>query len=67
MSTTEKQSELNVTVINKPLPKCDRARPAPVDPGLHYHRLRKVIHLICVAIFFALPLEAWAWAAVCPR
>lgn len=57
MSTTDKPSEQNVLVVDKPLPKCERARPASIDPGFHYHRLRKVVHLICVAIFFVLPLS----------
>ncbi len=33
-------------------------RPLPPQPkGFSFHRLRKVIHLICVAIFFMLPLS----------
>ena len=33
-----------------------KARPTPIDPGFHYHRLRKAVHVICVSIFFVLPL-----------
>ena len=32
-------------------------RPAPIDPGFHYHRLRKTIHVVCFIIFFLLPLS----------
>ena len=40
----------------KPQPKPKRPKPVPIDPGFHYHPLRKTVHVICVVIFFLLPL-----------
>jgi len=55
MPTTEaKPQNPNVSVSTKPLPKCDRNLPLP-PPAFSFHRIRKLIHLVCVAIFFALP------------
>ena len=55
MPTTEsKPPSRNITVSSKPLPTCDRKPPLP-PPSLSFHRFRKLIHLICVAVFFALP------------
>ncbi|MBZ5683463.1 MAG: 4Fe-4S binding protein [Acidobacteriia bacterium] len=52
MPTTEaKPGNPNITVSTKPLPVCDRKPPQ----SFSFHRFRKLIHLICVAIFFALP------------
>jgi polyferredoxin len=45
-----------VVIADKPQPKPKPPRPVPIDPGFHYHRLRKTIHVICVIIFFLLPL-----------
>jgi cytochrome c oxidase accessory protein FixG len=57
MSTTEKPATPLVSVSTKPLPHCGR-RPVPVQPhGPSYHRLRKLVHLVCVVVFFALPLS----------
>ena len=56
MSTPEKPATPLVSISTKPLPKCDR--PAPAKPqSLNYHRFRKAIHLLCVVIFFTLPLS----------
>ncbi len=57
MSITNKPDTPAVTVSAKPLPKCDRKPLEPVPKGFSYHRFRKVIHLICVIIFFVLPLS----------
>ena len=46
-----------IAILDKPLPKCDR-KPEKIEPGFHYHRLRKVIHFVCVIIFFILPLSS---------
>jgi polyferredoxin len=46
-----------VTISDKPQPAPKRAKPTPIDPGFHYHRLRKTVHVICVLIFFLLPLS----------
>lgn len=55
MATTEaKPGSVNVSVVQKPLPKCDRQPPAPKQ-SFAYHRFRKAIHLACVIIFFTLP------------
>ncbi|HVM91250.1 MAG TPA: 4Fe-4S dicluster domain-containing protein [Terriglobales bacterium] len=58
MPATEQGSEsgnqLVVLAEKSPAPK--KARPTPIDPGFHYHRLRKTVHVICVSIFFLLPL-----------
>ena len=56
MPTTEaKPGNPNITVSSKPLPACDRKPPLPPSQSFSFHRFRKVIHLICVAIFVALP------------
>jgi cytochrome c oxidase accessory protein FixG len=56
MPTTDaKPGNPNVTVSTKPLPSCDRKPPLPPSQSFSFHRFRKLIHLICVAIFFALP------------
>ncbi|MGO8797359.1 MAG: 4Fe-4S dicluster domain-containing protein [Candidatus Sulfotelmatobacter sp.] len=55
MSTTEGQpSQPNLTILDQPLPKCDRTPPAPPQ-SFSYHRFRKVLHFLCVIVFFALP------------
>ena len=41
----------------KPRPKLKKPRPVPIDPGIHYHPLRKTIHVVCVIIFVLLPLS----------
>jgi len=56
MATTEANPVTpNVSVSQKPLPKCDRKPPLPPEQSISFHRFRKLIHLICVAVFFALP------------
>ncbi len=45
----------NITISNKPLHTCDHKPPVPVEKSASYHRFRKVIHVVCVIIFFALP------------
>lgn len=61
MSPTEPGSEpgnSRIAILDKPLPKCDRAQAARFEPEFHYHRLRKVIHVVCVIVFFILPLSS---------
>lgn len=57
MVTTEKKTtpapESTLKAPSKPV---RRAVP-PLTRGFSYHRLRKSIHLVCVAIFFVLPLS----------
>ena len=53
MGTTETKPSPNITVSQKSLPNCDRKPPIP--KGVSFHRFRKVIHLVCVVIFFTLP------------
>jgi len=57
MATTEAKSKPNpnITISTKPLPKCDRKPPLPVEKPFAYHRFRKLIHLICFGVFLALP------------
>ena len=45
-----------VTITETPPPKTKPSKPAPIDAGFHYHRLRKTVHVICVLVFFLLPL-----------
>lgn len=55
MPTTElKAANPNVSITNGPLPRCDRTPPLQ-GKQFSFHRFRKLIHLTCVAIFFALP------------
>jgi len=58
MSTTDKSAALNPRIINsaKPLPDCVRPNMAPPH-STFYHLFRKAIHLVCVLVFFALPLS----------
>ena len=58
MPATESGSESGsqLVVISEKPPAPRKARPTPIDPGFHYHRLRKAVHVICVAVFFLLPL-----------
>lgn len=44
-----------VSISAKPLPTFGRKPPLAPPPSFSFHRFRKVIHLVCVAIFFALP------------
>jgi len=46
-----------VAISEKPATKSKSPKPVPIDPGFHYHRLRKTVHVICVVIFFLLPLS----------
>jgi len=56
MGTTEAKSRIrNVQISATPLPSCERNPPQPPQHSFAYHRFRKAIHLICVAIFFTLP------------
>ena len=64
MSVTEHGSIENKPEPGSPLvtisegpPKPRKSKPVPIDPGFHYHRLRKTVHVICVIIFFLLPLS----------
>lgn len=52
--TEAKPGNPNASVSTKPLPQCDRNPPLP-PPAFSFHRVRKLIHLVCVAIFVALP------------
>jgi len=45
----------NISVSTTLSRQCDRKPPAPPQKSFAYHRFRKVIHVICVVIFFALP------------
>jgi len=54
-ATDTKPGNPNVAVSARPLPKCDRKPPLPPEHSFSFHKFRKLIHLICVAIFFALP------------
>jgi len=55
MPTTEaKSANSNIRVSDGPLPKCDRKPPLP-EKSFSFHRFRKLIHLACVCVFFALP------------
>ena len=55
MAITEaKPIKPDISVSTGPLPKCDR-NPVPVPQSFSFHRFRKVIHVVCVVIFFALP------------
>jgi cytochrome c oxidase accessory protein FixG len=61
MLATEQSSEpgtQRIVILNKSLPECDRPKPARIEPEFHYHRLRKVIHVVCVIVFFILPLSS---------
>jgi len=56
MPATEAQpGNPNITVSTKPLPKCDRKPPVSPQKSFAYHRFRKLIHVVCVLVFFALP------------
>jgi len=58
MSVTEQGAErIEVPVSPQPPTKPKRAKPTPIDPGFHYHPLRKTVHVICVIVFFLLPLS----------
>lgn len=60
MFTTELEGSPNprLQILDKPLPKCDRQKPGKIEPEYHFHRLRKAIHVVCVIVFFALPLSS---------
>jgi len=53
MPTTERPLRV---VSGKALPGV-QCQPAGEQPGFSYHRVRKLIHLVCVVIFFVLPLS----------
>jgi cytochrome c oxidase accessory protein FixG len=56
MATTEaKRGDPNISISTKPLPKCERTPNTPTPHSFSYHRLRKLLHVVCVVIFFALP------------
>jgi len=56
MPTTEVRSgNPNISTSTKLARECDRRPPAPAEKSFAYHRFRKIIHGICVLIFFALP------------
>jgi polyferredoxin len=57
MVTTDKQVVPALWNSARP-PVQPPRRPVPAPPkGFSYHRLRKVIHVVCVVIFFVLPLS----------
>ncbi len=59
MPATEKGSGNSSTaVLEKPSPPKRPPKLPPIIPEYHYHRTRKIIHVICVAIFFTLPLSS---------
>ncbi len=54
MPTTEANPETRkASISTRPLPSCERK--SPEQKQFSFHRFRKVIHLICVGIFFTLP------------
>src|SRR5271165_1066483 len=55
MATTDQPATepLLVTISTRPAPK---KRPEP-PPFFAFHRMRKMVHLVCVVIFFTLPLS----------
>ncbi|MGO9085010.1 MAG: 4Fe-4S dicluster domain-containing protein [Candidatus Sulfotelmatobacter sp.] len=56
MPTTDaKPANPNISVSTTLSRQCDRKPPLPPQKSFAYHRFRKVIHVICVVIFFALP------------
>ena len=56
MAPTETKSlNPNISVSTRLSRECDRKPAEPEQKSFAYHRFRKIIHLICVAIFFALP------------
>jgi cytochrome c oxidase accessory protein FixG len=56
MPTTDvKPTNPNISVSTTLSRQCDRKPPLPPHKSFAYHRFRKVIHIICVVIFFALP------------
>ena len=59
MSATNQGTEPGSTTAPAPAhpPKPKRTKLPPIDPGFHYHPLRKAIHVICVIVFFLLPLS----------
>ena len=58
MPTKSPEANPRVTISNRPLPKCERASAtAKAAPKFSYHRLRKAVHVLCVVVFFVLPLS----------
>src|SRR5271157_95518 len=56
MPTTDaKPANPNISVSTTLSRQCDRKPAEPPQKSFAYHRFRKVIHAICVVIFFALP------------
>lgn len=56
MPTTDaKPANPNISVSTTLSRQCDRKLAEPPQKSFAYHRFRKVIHAICVVIFFALP------------
>src|SRR6266496_1606441 len=62
MIITEKPAETSPSVAilapERPKPKPPSQKPVPIEPEYNYHRQRKLIHAICVVIFFTLPLSS---------
>ena len=57
-STPNEDPSRRFQISDKHLPTCDRApKGANAAPSFSYHRLRKVVHVICVIIFIVLPLS----------
>ena len=56
--TPKEDANPPIKILNQPLPKCDRAaKVAKPTPEFSYHRLRKVVHVVCVIVFIVLPLS----------
>jgi len=58
MSATDKPSVPQLVTVETSTPKRPRPKPIPIEPGERYHRLRKIIHLLCVCLFFTFPLTS---------
>jgi 4Fe-4S binding domain len=53
-STEAKTGNRNTALSAGALPRCERKPPLP-ENSFSFHRFRKIIHVVCVCIFFALP------------
>ena len=56
MAPTEVQPATpNIKLLKNALPKCDRGPASAPAKSLSFHRLRKIVHVVCVIAFFSLP------------
>ena len=56
MAPTEVQPATpNIKILSEALPKCDRGPASAPAKSLSFHRLRKIVHVVCVIAFFSLP------------